>query len=287
MAVLDATLGRQIVKRLPTVSARTLELWVPAGLLILLVAACFLGPAVLHLPGPHSGSLDNANEGIGTPGHLLGTDALGNDLLSQCLYGGRVSIAVGLGAVALGVLVGGSLGVVAGVYGQWVEPVIMRILDTALAFPALILALAIAAYLGPNERDEIIAIAFFTVPAFGRVARGAVLRLVDREFVLSARISGASRPDILVRHIIPNVAPTVFTYAIVTIAVAMIVEAALSFLGLGIRPPEPSWGNLIQAGQQYLSTEPHMVLVPSVFLFVTVLLLNLVGDALRNRWEVD
>ncbi len=269
------------------VSARDLELWIPASLLIVLVLACFAGPALFHLSGPIAGNLNAANEGIGSPGHLLGTTALGNDLLSSCLFGGRVSIEVGLGSVLLGSFIGGSLGVVAGYFGRRVDSIIMRAFDTFLAFPSIILALAIAAYLGPNEGDEIIAIAFFTVPAFGRLARGAALRLSHKEFVLAARISGASRLKIILDHVVPNVAAPVFTFAILTTAVAMIIEAVLSFLGLGIRPPAPSWGNLIEAGQQYLSTEPYMLLVPSFFLFGSVLLLNLLGDALRTKWEVD
>jgi peptide/nickel transport system permease protein len=268
------------------INPRTVELYGPAALLGLIVAACFLVPPLAGLPSGSTGSLLAANEGLGSSGHLLGTNALGVDMLSACLYGGQVSIEVGLGAVVAGMIVGGFIGVMAGYFGGVIDSVMSRILDTFLAFPSLILALAIAAYLGPNERDEIIAIAFYTVPAFGRLARGAARRIKQRDFIFSAWISGASRRTIITSHVVPNVIAPMFTFAVITVAVAMIVESALSFLGLGIRPPAPSWGNLIQAGQQYLATEPHIILVPSVFLFVTVLCLNLVGDSLRARWDL-
>jgi peptide/nickel transport system permease protein len=261
-------------------------MYAPLALLAVIVAACFLWPLLGGLPSGSTGSLTAANEGLGSPGHLLGTNALGVDLLSACLHGGQISIEVGLASVVAGVLVGGLIGVVAGYYGGVVDAVMSRVLDTFLAFPSLILALAIAAYLGPNERDEIIAIAFYTVPAFGRLARGATRRLKQHEFIFAAQISGTSRGRSIASHVVPNVFAPVFTFAVITVAVAMIVEAALSFLGLGIRPPAPSWGNLIQAGQQYLATEPHIILVPSVFLFLTILCLNLVGDALRSRWDL-
>lgn len=265
---------------------RALELYGPLTLLVIIVAACFLVPPLAGLPSGSTGSLLDANEGLGSPGHLLGTNALGVDMLSACLHGGQISIEVGLGSVVAGMIVGGFIGVMAGYFGGAVDATMSRVLDTFLAFPSLILALAIAAYLGPNERDEIIAIAFYTIPAFGRLARGATRRLKQQDFVFSAWISGGSRRTIITSHVVPNVIAPLFTFGVITIAVAMIVEAALSFLGLGIRPPAPSWGNLIQAGQQYLATEPHIILVPSVFLFLTVLSLNLVGDSLRARWDL-
>lgn len=266
---------------------RAVELYGPLTLLVLIVAACFAVPPLAGLPSGSTGSLLDANQGLGSPGHLLGTNALGVDLLSACLRGGQISVEVGLGAVVVGMVLGGLIGVLAGYFGGVVDVVMSRVLDMFLAFPSLILALAIAAYLGPSERDEIIAIAFYTVPAFGRLARGATRRVKEREFIFAARVSGLSRLKMITSHVVPNVFAPLFTFAVITVAVAMIVEAALSFLGLGIRPPAPSWGNLIEAGQQYLATEPHIILVPSVFLFLTILCLNLVGDSLRARWDLQ
>lgn len=264
--------------------ARELELWVPVALLIMIAGACFLGPLIASLPGPNAGSLSDAQAGIGTPGHLLGTDALGKDLLSRALYGGQVSIEVGLGSVGLGLLVGGLVGMVAGYKKGALDVVVMRLLDMLLAFPSLVLALAVATYLGPNERDVIFAIAFFTVPAYARLARSATLKLRETNFVLGAQLAGARDRHVLIRHIVPNIIGQLFTYGLLTVGLAMIIEAALSFLGLGVRPPQPTWGSMIAEGQSHLAIDPTITLVPAGFLFVTVMALNLAGDALRVRW---
>jgi peptide/nickel transport system permease protein len=263
---------------------RSLELWIPVGMLVLIVLACFLGPYVLPIPGPGGNSLGVPRLPLFSPGHLLGTDALGEDLLSRSLYGGRVSIEVGLGSVALGLLVGGALGVLAGFKGRVLDAVIMRVLDMFLAFPSLVLALAVATYLGPDERNVIFAIAFFTIPAYARLARAATLKLRESNFILSSDLIGARDRYTIVRHVVPNIAGQLLTFGLLTVGVAMIIEAALSFLGLGVRPPEPTWGNMISAGQPYLSANPQIALVPAAFLFLTVVSLNLAGDALRIRW---
>jgi peptide/nickel transport system permease protein len=263
---------------------RGLDLWVPAAVLAAMAVACFLVPLVVHVPGPNAGLLSQSRLPPLSRGHLLGTDALGNDLLSRCLYGGQVSIEVGLGSVALGMTAGGVLGILAGYKGAFYDSAIMRLLDVALAFPPLVLALAVASYLGPNEQDVIFAIAFFTTPATARLARAQTLKLREREFILAAELAGHKARYILRRHVVPNVAPSLLTFGLTIVAVAMIIESALDFLGLGIRPPEPSWGSMIASGQSYLSTSPWIVFVPTAFLFVTVTSLNLLGNALRARW---
>ncbi|MBO0691931.1 MAG: ABC transporter permease, partial [Acidimicrobiaceae bacterium] len=178
------------------------------------------------------------------------------------------------------------LGLVSGYVGGKTDAAISRLLDLFLAFPALVLALAIAAYLGPNERDEIFAIAFFTIPVYGRYTRAATLRLREEGFLAANRILGAKTTYIIVRHVLPNIFGALLTFALVTIAGAVLAEAGLSFLGAGIRPPQPSWGNMIAEGQQYLSSTPHIFLVPSAFLFVTILALNLLGDVIQERLNV-
>jgi peptide/nickel transport system permease protein len=288
MAVQGPDIGIQrTAVELPRIGIRwrDLDIWLPAVVLIMVVGACFLFPLVGHLPGPNSGSLAQARDPLFSPGHLLGTDPLGNDELSRALYGGQISIEVGLGSVALGFLVGGALGVFAGYYGGAVDTVVMRVLDVFLAFPSLVLALTVATYLGPNERDVIIAIAFFTTPAYARLARATALRLREQDFVVSAKLVGGKDRHILVRHVVPHVVPSMATFGLLTVAVAMIIESALDYLGLGVRPPQPTWGNMIAAGQEYLSSDPALVLVPAAFLFVTILSLNLLGDALRARWS--
>jgi len=264
---------------------RSLDIWVPAGILILLFLACFFGPFVFGLPGANAGSLLDARLPIFSAGHLFGTDAIGNDLLSRALYGGQISIEVGLGSMLIGFVVGGSLGVLGGYRGGILDIVIMRLLDMFLAFPSIILAFVVATFLGANEINVIFAISFFTVPAFARLARATTLQLRERGFVIATRLLGARERDVLIRHVVPNVIPSLMTYGLLTVAIAMFIEAALSFLGLGIPAPQPSWGSTIASGQQYLSDAPAIVLVPSVFLFTAVASLNSLGNALRTRIE--
>lgn len=263
----------------------SLDIWLPSGILMIVVLACFLSPLITNLQGPNAGSLLSARLAPLSPGHLLGTDALGNDLLSRSLYGGQISIEVGLGSTAVGFLVGGALGVIGGYRGGVLDAIIMRVLDMFLAFPSLILAFTVATFLGANEQNVIFAISFFTVPAFARLARATTLQLRERGFVVATRLLGASERELLVRHVVPNVVPALLTYALLTVAVAIFIEAALSFLGLGIPPPQPSWGSTIASGQQYLSSAPWIVFVPAAFLFVSVASLNALGDALRTRIE--
>jgi peptide/nickel transport system permease protein len=181
--------------------------------------------------------------------------------------------------------IGSTLGTLAAYLGGAVDVVIMRIVDMFLAFPALILALAIAAYLGPSERNEIVAISFFSITGYTRYTRAATLRLRTLDFLQSTQAIGAKTPRIIVRHIIPNIYGTVITFAFLTVSGAMLLEAALSFLGAGIRPPEASWGNIISEGQSYVGTANQIILAPSIFLFVAVLAFNLLGDAIRVRTE--
>jgi peptide/nickel transport system permease protein len=266
--------------------ALNLRIWLPAGFLILLVCACFLWPLVYPVPKPTGGSILEAGLPPLSPGHIFGTDPVGNDVLSRILYGGRVSFEVGLSVTAIGLVIGGLLGTAAGFWGGAVDTVVMRVLDVLIAFPALVLALAIAEGLGPSEMHVIWALSFFSIPAFGRIARSATLSLRGQTFMLAARLSGTSRRRMILRHVVPNIMPQLLTFSLLGIGVAIILEGALSFLGLGIPLPEASWGSMIAQGQQTLSASPDLVLIPSAFLFATVVSLNLLGDALRERWAI-
>ena len=265
---------------------RALRIWIPAGFLILLVAACFIWPHIYPVPKPVGGSVLNASLPPLSPGHIFGTDPVGNDVFSRILYGGQVSIEVGLAVTAIGLVVGGLLGMAAGYWGGATDTVISRVLDVLIAFPALVLALAIAEGLGPSEVHVIWALAVFSIPATGRIARGATVALREQTFMLAARLSGTRGWRVIARHVVPNIMPQLMTFSLLGIGVIIILEGALSFLGLGIPLPEASWGSMIAQGQQSLSASPDLVLIPSAFLFATVVSLNVLGDALRERWGV-
>jgi len=265
---------------------RALRLWLPAGFLILMLGACFLWPQVYPVPNPVRGSVLYAGLPPLSPGHIFGTDPVGNDVFSRILYGGQVSFEVGFAVTAIGLVVGGLLGMSAGYWGGAVDAIISRVLDVLIAFPALVLALAIAEGLGPSEVHVIWALSVFSIPATGRIARSATLELREQTFMLAARLSGTKGWRVLVRHVIPNIVPQLTTFSLLGFGVVIILEGALSYLGLGIPLPEASWGSMIAQGQQSLTASPDLVLIPSAFLFATVVSLNLLGDALRERWAV-
>jgi peptide/nickel transport system permease protein len=262
---------------------RSLELWVPFGFVIFVILACFVWPEVYPVPKPINANILYANLPLFSRGHILGTDPLGNDVMSRLLYGGRVSLEVGFGSTGIGLIVGTAIGTVAGYVGGLIDSILMRIMDMLLAFPALILLLVISEYLGPSEIHVIWAISFFAIPAVARIARSATLRLRGQNFIVSARLVGTRTWRILLRHFVPNIIPTLMTFSLLGVSAAIIAEAALSFLGFGVPPPGPSWGNMIAYAEQNLYTRPYQVLIPAAALFLTVAALNLVGDAVRAR----
>lgn len=259
----------------------------PAVFLVVLFIVCMLGPFVLPLKDPLHGSLAGTLVKPFSHGSILGTDSNGRDVLSRLIYGGRVSILVGLCAVAIGALIGVVVGTLSAYKGGWVDAVVMRLLDVFLAFPSLILALAIADVLGASVRNTIIAISFFTVPAYARLARAETLRIRTRDYVIAARSMGANTREVILGHLLPNVVPFVMTIAPLQVGTAMLTEASLSFLGLGVPVPTPSWGNMIQGGVSNLQTDPWLVLIPSAILFITIVMLNLVGNAIREVYTSE
>jgi peptide/nickel transport system permease protein len=204
--------------------------------------------------------------------------------MSRILYGGRTSIEVGLAVNVIGVVAGGFIGMFAGFRRGIVDSLIMRVLDVMLAFPALILTIVVATYLGASMLNVIWAISFFSIPAYARLSRAVTLKLREQVYIDAARMSGRGDWAILRQHIAPNVLPQLATYSLLQVGIVVMIEATLSFLGAGEGPSQASWGNMIATGQTYLSTNPALVLVPSAFLFVTVVCLNLLGDGLRSRY---
>jgi peptide/nickel transport system permease protein len=261
-----------------------MSLIIPSAALLAMIGACYLGPAIGNLGPPSDANLSAANLPVGSPGHPLGTDMLGNDLLTRCLFGGRASFEIGFSAIFIGFAIGSNLGLIAGFYGGKLELFIMRVVDVLLSLPALIIALAIAFALGPSLQNLIFAICFFTIPGYVRLSRAQTLRNRGREFVVAARIMGGRRMYVALHHLWPNNLPTLLTFLPLGIGIAMLVEAALSFLGVGIKPPTPSWGNMIAQGQTYINRYPQDVIIPGLFLLYTITCLNLIGEQIRLRW---
>jgi peptide/nickel transport system permease protein len=264
---------------------RSLDLVIPGAMIGVILFLCFVWPLFGTVPKPTGGNILDANIPSFSSGHPLGTDQVGNDLWSRLLHGGRNSLEIAFAVNVIGLVLGGLLGAFAAFWGSFTDTVIMRILDVLIAFPSLVLALAIAQSLGPSKLHTIYALCFFSVPAFARLARAQTLRLRERRFMLAAQLAGTRAPRILLRHIAPNILPALVTFGLLGVGVTIILEGALSFLGLGIPPPQPSWGNMIFDGQAVLSAEPKLVLLPSAFLFVTVLAFNLLGDGLRDALD--
>jgi peptide/nickel transport system permease protein len=217
-----------------------------------------------------------------TPGHLLGTDEFGRDLLSRLVWGARVSLLAGAATAAAAMLIGVLLGVLSGYYSGWPETLIMRLTDILMAFPYILLAIAIVAGLGPGLRNAMIAIAIVGFPIYTRLVRGIVLSVRGREFVEAARALGSTDRLILVRHIVPQLLSPVIVAFSLDVGAKILATAGLSFLGLGTQPPTADWGSMLATGRQFVILSPHVVLLPGLAIFVIVLALNLVGDALRD-----
>jgi ABC-type dipeptide/oligopeptide/nickel transport system permease subunit len=259
-----------------------------AALLAALVLAVVVGGA-LALPEvlPYHYDQQNLDRTFQGPSarHLLGTDQYGRDLLTRLAYGGRISLAVGLGTVAAAVVVGTALGGLAGYLGGAVDEWIMRATDVLFAFPALLLALLLAAILGPGASCVVVALTLAVWPAMARTVRGEILSLKEREFVLAARAQGAPTRRVLTRHLLLNVVHLVVVRATLDIGPVILTEATLSFLGVGVQRPIPSWGVLIADSFQSLQSFPYLTIVPCLALSVTILALNFLGEGLAEALD--
>jgi peptide/nickel transport system permease protein len=258
--------------------------WIAFGWLVLITLLALTAP-ILPIADPNLPDLANRGGPI-SPQHLLGTDSLGRDMLSRLLWGARISMTVGYAATVLGMVGGTILGMAAGYLGGRLGGVIVAAMDALLAFPALVLILAITTFAGHDIRIIVGVIGFLGIPAFARVARANTLTLAQREFVLAARAMGASELRVLALEILPNIVAPILTFALLGIAVAMIAEGVLGFLGLSIPPPSASWGTMVADGRGDLDTWPQVSLIPATVFFLTIFALNLAADRMRRVVEV-
>ena len=249
--------------------------------LLLLAAAAIFAPAL----APHDPARQNLDQDLltHTQDHLLGTDKLGRDILSRTIYGSRVSLLVGVTTVVLSLSIGFTLGSLAGYFGGWLDQLLMRLVDVLLAFPGILLAIAFTAVLGPGLDHVILALCLIGWTGYARLVRGEILALREREFVHAARALGGHPRRIIIRHLLPNLLPPLMIQATFGLAAAIVAEGSLSFLGLGVEPPTPSWGSMLNEGRQFLLVAPHLTTYPGLALMITVVALNLVGDGLQDR----
>jgi peptide/nickel transport system permease protein len=256
-----------------------------AGLLVVLVftALAIFAPVIAPYSASHTDF--NAILAHSSREHLLGTDELGRDIFSRVVYGSRASMQAALLATLLAMVIAVPIGLVAGYYRGWVDPVISRITDVLLAFPFLFLAVGLAAILGPSLLNATIAIAIGAVPGLIRISRGETLALREEDYVRAAIASGGSDLTILGRHILPNMTSTLLVQATVTIPIAIVGEAVLSFLGLGVQPPTPSWGVMLASAQDFLDQAPRLAVYPGLAIVLAALAFNLLGDGLRDVFD--
>jgi peptide/nickel transport system permease protein len=270
-------------------AARSLVHDIPALVSIVVLVLLALAAIFAPLLAPHN-PLTTYEDGLAGNGaplgpsgkFLLGTDPNGRDVLSRLLYGARVSLTIGIVANGLATVVGVLVGLIAGYLGGWVETVLMRVTDIVMSFPILLFCIALITITGPSERNVIIVIAVIYWTSLARIVRGLVLSLKQREFIVAARSLGLSHTRVMRKHLFPHLVPAIIVYATLGVASSILIEASLSFLGIGVPVPNPSWGQMIDQGRQYFQIAPWLLFAPGVCLVVTVLAFNLVGDWLRD-----
>ncbi len=251
--------------------------------MVVFLAVSAFGP----LLAPHNPYTQQLRNVLAEPSlkHPLGTDSLGRDTLSRLIYGARITLAVGIVAVGIGAIVGTLLGLVAGFFGGWVYAVIMRVIDALMAVPPLLFALVLAALLGTGVKNVMISVGFSLMPTFARLVCGQTLSVKENEYVLAVRTAGAGSARIMIRHVLPNCLSSIIVQTTLTIGGAILMEASLSFLGLGIAPPAAAWGAMVYDGYRYLTTHPVLSLAPGLAVMIVVLAFNMIGDGLRDALD--
>lgn len=253
---------------------------VGGAIVLLLVLSALFAPAISPF-SPYEQRVGPLTEPPSRT-HLFGTDPLGRDLFSRMVYGSRITLQIGTIIVAIAVVLGVSVGLVAGFYGGWIDAVLMRFTDIMLAFPGLMLALAIVAILGPSLNHAMIAVGLTSFPGFARVVRGSTLSIRETEYVTAGRVLGATSGQLMRRAVLPNVLAPIVVLASLEFPAAVLTAAALSFIGLGAQPPTPEWGALLVDARAYIRSAPHLINVPGAAIFIVVLAFNLLGNTLRD-----
>lgn len=252
------------------------------GVIVILLVLCAVFAPIITSHDPYEMDMEKVLLKPGEGGHILGTDQYGRDLLTRIVYGARVSLVVGISSVIISMVIGVTVGLIAGYYGGFVDSLLMRIVDIFLSFPVVLLAIALVAALGPGIENVIIAIGLVYWTNYARVVRGNVLAIKEEEFVQAAKTIGSSNFRVIFQNILPNTLSSIIVIATLGLGVAIVSEATLSFLGLGIEPPEASWGWTLAFGMKYIRETAHLSLYPGLAIIITVLGFNLLGDGIRD-----
>ncbi len=254
------------------------------SILFLLILSALFAPLI----SPYNPLELHLSQGLSVPSstHFFGQDKLGRDVLSRILYGGRVSLGIGVIVLAISVSIGIVVGSVAGLFGGRADSFLMRLVDVFLAFPGILLAIAMAAILGPSILNIVVALSVLGWAGFSRVVRGQILVVREEEYVLAAKALGIGPARIILRHLLPNILAPIIVEATFGMAHVIVAEASLSFLGLGVQPPVPSWGGMLGDAKSFLLLAPHLVTIPGLVIMATVMTLNLLGDCLRDRLDI-
>lgn len=259
------------------------------GVVGVVMVALFVGAAVLApyvAPyDPYTMNLDNAFQPPSSPGHLLGTDNFGRDILSRLIYGSRISLLIGIVVVSIATVSGTCLGLLSGYYGGWIDQAIMRLVEVFYSFPFLVLVIAVMALFGPSIFNVMWVLGFVSWPMYARLVRAQVLSLKTTDFVAAARATGCGDLRIMFRHILPNTLTPVIVSATLGIPSAILASAALGFLGFGVQPPTPEWGAMVSEGKDFILLHSNMIIWPGLCIFLVVLSFNFIGDALRDALD--
>jgi peptide/nickel transport system permease protein len=259
--------------------------WLSGGLLVIILMSAIFAPLIL-LTDPYKGSMLHRLSPMLSNGHILGTDELGRDMLTRLIYGGRISILLGMGPVILSFIIGSCIGLIAGFMGGKINMLIMRTMDIFYAFPSVLLAVAISGALGPGIVNSLLALTIVFVPQIVRVCESATTQVRQLDFISAAKMSGASTFSIIRVHVFPNIIGPVFVYTTSLFSVSMILGSGLSFLGLGIKPPEPEWGLMLNTLRPALYTHPGLAVLPGLFIFITSISFNLLSDCFNSAMDI-